>query len=128
MAEISPNARVNAAQVREIFDTELSDAQLNAFINTANIYTTSLLGNSGLSGQMLTEIEKYLSAHFASMRDPRFETEKVGQYSYRVQGKTDMGLDATFYGQQAKLLDTSGRLSAADTVRKIATIEVLTDD
>lgn len=128
MADLSEDARVDADAVKEIFDTDLTDAQMNAFINTANNLVTEELGNAGLSADRLTEIEKYLSAHFAALRDPRFAQEAIGDYRYQVQGKTEIGLDSTYYGQQAKLLDSSGILSTLNMTRRQAVLEVLAKD
>ena len=128
MADLNPDARVEADEVKEIFETDLSDGQVNAFINTAHLLVAEEISNQGLSEDRLTEIEKYLAAHFSSLRDPRVSRETTGGYSYDVQGRTDLGLDATLYGQQVKLLDKSGRLSAASMPKQIASIEVLSED
>ena len=128
MADLDPEARVDADDVKEIFETDLTDAQVNAFINTAHLLVEEELGNQGLSEGRLTEIEKYLSAHFAALRDQRLESETTGEHSWRAQGKTDMGLDATIYGQQARILDTSGTLANASIPKQLASIEVLYKD
>ena len=114
MATLSDDARVSATAVKDIIDTDLTVGQINAFINAANLVVTTQLASAGLGETLLTEIEKWLTAHLLSTRDQRTESESVGGgggYSVRFQGKTSMGLDATIYGQQVKLLDTSGTLA-----------------
>jgi hypothetical protein len=128
VASPNPGVRVTAAEVKEIFETLLPDSDVNAFINTAHLIVNEQLANQGMSEARLGEIEKYLAAHLTALKDPRLDSEKVGQYSYKAQGKTDLGLDATIYGQQVRLLDSSGILSEASEPRKRATIEVLSKD
>ena len=89
----------------------MTEAQLSAFVNSAHYLIQANLLSSGLSNDILTEIHKYLAAHFASLRDQRIESERVADVSMKYQGKTDMGLNATFYGQTALMLDTSGSLA-----------------
>ena len=135
MASLISTARVNAEDVKEIFDTLMTDPQINAFINMASRLVTNqiqgqeILGSSStISNATLKDIELLLSAHFCSLNDPRAETEDwAGEYRFKVQGKTDMMLDATFYGQQAKLLDTTGTLDRLGETRRKATLTILTD-
>lgn len=101
-------ARVIASDVTAILDTTID---LTAFIITANLIVTEELDGEGLSDARLKEIERYLVAHLACLKDPREETESFGDASSRYQGKTGMGLDATIYGQQVKILDSTGKLS-----------------
>lgn len=103
-------ARVTDAEVKEIFDTDIADT--TPFITVANILVTDVLGSESLSTTLLKEIERWLAAHFASMRDPRIQREKLGDADVTYHGKSAMGLDGTPYGQQAKLLDTSGKLES----------------
>lgn len=112
MATLLATARVDADDVKEIIDTNLTDDQINAFINGANLLVQAKLLDKNLGDDLLTEIEKWLAAHFLSTRDQRVEREKVGgEWEATYQGKTEMGLDATTYGQQAKALDWSGTLA-----------------
>ena len=124
MASLVSGARVDADGVKEIVDTDLTNAQINNFINAAHLLVVQAdLAGSGLAEALLVEIERWLSAHFLSIRDKRVEQESVGgEWSAKYQGKTDMGLEATTYGQQALALDTSGELAA--TGLKRATLEV----
>ena len=111
MATVVSGSRITVDDLVEIFETELTEAQLSAFVNSAHYLIQANLLSSGLSSDVLTEIHKYLAAHFASLRDQRIESERVADVSMKYQGKTDMGLNATFYGQTALMLDTSGSLA-----------------
>jgi hypothetical protein len=106
--------RVSADDIKEILDTSLSDSSIEAFIQAANITITKWLStDSGLSSVQLKEIERWLSCHLiACTREKQVRAEEAGDASVTYQGTTGMGLDATFYGQQVKVLDTSGILAA----------------
>lgn len=117
--------RVTANEVREIFDTDLEDANLGAFINAANLMVTALLASS-YSTAILKEIERWLAAHFAAHMDPVAETEKMGdgqtRYALAISRSVGgLGLNNTPYGQQVKLLDYQGILSEAG--KRAAVIE-----
>ncbi len=114
MATLNSDARVNAYEVKEIIDTDLSDIQINNFINAAHLLVVQIdLAGVGLAELLLKEIERWLAAHFLAIRDQRVQKESVGgEWSAEYQGKTDMGLKSTTYGQQALALDTSGKLAA----------------
>ena len=111
MATVVSGSRITVDDLVEILETELTEAQLSAFVNSAHYLIQANLLSSGLSSDVLTEIHKYLAAHFASLRDQRIESERVADVSMKYQGKTDMGLNATLYGQTALMLDTSGSLA-----------------
>lgn len=111
MATVVSDSRIEVADLIEIFDTELTSAQLGAFINSAHYLIQANLTSSGLSETVLTEIHKYLAAHFASLRDQRVESEQVADVRKSYQGKTGMYLESTYYGQMALTLDTSGTLA-----------------
>lgn len=110
MAEINPAARVEPKQVRDLIETELSDEQINAHINTAHLFTDEI---TGLLPERLDMIEMWLSAHFVAITDPELKGESVGgewsvQYNMANPGE---GLRATRFGQQALQLDTTGTLA-----------------
>ena len=112
--------RVTATEVKAILDTALDDSVVEVFIDAANLVVTDILGSSTvLSDDQLKEIERWLTAHMiASTRDPQAASEKTGEANIKYQGVTGKGLDATFYGQQVKLLDTSGILEGSTGKRK----------
>lgn len=120
MATLSDDALTEPSDIKEIIDTDLDGDALNPFINAA----VALMQDRDLAGQgmgtaLLTEIEKWLAAHFVAIFDPRVKSESVGgewQASYQI-GKEGAGLKATVYGQQAIMLDTSGTLASVGQER-----------
>lgn len=103
--------RVTDAEVREIIDIDPLITNIAPFITIANLMVTDKLGASGLSAEMLKEIERWLAAHFVAMRDPRVKSESIGGITTSYQGTTGEGLKSTLYGQQAVLMDTTGTLA-----------------
>ena len=83
-------ARVSGSEVQDIIDTDLET--LTPFITVASQLVD---GISGLGAATLKEIERWLSAHFVAIRDPRIMSEKAGDASANYHGKSAMGLDAT---------------------------------
>lgn len=107
--------RATLASVREIFDTDLADASLTAFITAAHLFVNARLSGSSLGEPTLTEIERYVAAHLACTRDPRAHGERRGDASvdYQNADGSDLGLNATDYGRIAVMLDSSGALATA---------------
>jgi len=118
-------ARVIDADVKEILDT---DVDTTPFITAAHVLIEKLLSAADLSEEQKTEIERWLAAHFACMRDPRENRVTTDRSEAYFEGKTDMGLNFTRYGQMVLLLDTSGLLSQHNTAteagRRQATVVV----
>lgn len=114
MATLNPAARTDADSVKEIIETELTDDVINAFINSAHLTVQNKLAASGLGSETLADIEKWLAAHYMAVaRQRQTETESVGgEWSVKYQGRTDTGLNSTFYGQTALGLDTTGTLAS----------------
>jgi hypothetical protein len=112
--------RVYGAEVKEILETDLSNSVIETFILAANLTVTELLGsNTDISDAQRTEIERWLAAHLiAATKEKQAKAEKAGEASITYQGETGMGLDGTMYGQQVKLLDTTGILAATVGKRK----------
>lgn len=101
--------RVTDADVKSILDTKIDTTP---FITTANVMVDEMLAGAGYSDGRLFQIELWLSAHFACMMDPREADVQAGA-SATFEGKTEMGLDWSRYGQQVKVLDTAGILATA---------------
>jgi hypothetical protein len=91
---------------------------LEPFITAANQLVTELLTSKGHSADRLEMIERYLSAHFYTLRDPRPVVETAGPVSQTNQSKVDLYLCTSHYGQTAILLDTSGTLAAVNDEAK----------
>jgi hypothetical protein len=103
-------ARITASEVKEVFETDLTDAQIDAFITAANLIVTDQLSGEH-SDSLLKEIERYMAAHLAASRDQRIVSEKHVDMSVAYQGKYGMNLMSTDYGQTAATLDSSGKLA-----------------
>jgi len=101
--------RVSDTEVKLVIDTSLDD--LTPFILVASQQVDRIAAVGTLGAAVLKEIERWLAAHFVAIRDKRTVSDKVGDSSHKYEGETGMGLDFTRYGQQAKLLDTTGTLS-----------------
>lgn len=115
--------RCTGVEVKEILDTVLTEDEVIPFITAANLVVTDMLSSSSLSTAMLKEIEKWLAAHFVAIRDPRISRENTEEVSATYHGKSDMGLDHTPYGQQVRLLDTTGAMT--NLGKRKASVEVL---
>ena len=112
-------ARTSVSAVKEVIDTALTDAQITAFINSASTMVDTYLVGKSLSDTLLTEIEKYLAAHFLTLRDRRSATESADGVSFTYQGVTGEGLDSSSYGQMAQSLDPTGALGSLDDDSRI---------
>jgi hypothetical protein len=120
--------RTTEALVRGIKTDIPDDADIDPFIEPANFLVTKLLASAVIPGTTtlwyaddsdgLTLIETWLAAHFCTVDDPRSASEKVGPITQRLQGKIDLGLDSSLYGQNAMRLDISGILSRYNNVAK----------
>lgn len=107
--------RVNAEEVKEIIDTELSDTRIGAFITAANTLINDKLLNKGLASSTLKEIERWLAAHYISASIERQAIEEeAGPASQKFSDFFSQGLNSTTYGQTARTLDPSGTLTSLD--------------
>jgi len=100
--------RVTEAEVKEIFDTDIT---LTPFITAASQIVDTKLLNKGLTDEQLKEIERWLSAHLAANSDMRADRQEMGDSRVEYNRKYGLGLDSTMYGQQVKVLDTTGIMS-----------------
>lgn len=114
-------ARTNVADVKNIIDTALTDPIIEAYVNSANVFVTSVLDGKGLSDAVMEEIEKWITAHMiASTRERMGKEEEAGGARIEYLGKYGEGLSSTPYGQMAIQLDTSGTLSSDLEAKKTA--------
>lgn len=113
-------ARTTATNIKKIIEVDTTivpaDADFIPFIDTANeIVTEMCTGTNGpatkYTDTRLELIERWLAAHFYAIRDPRAKSEKAGSVGINYQGKVDLNLSVTTYGQQAMMIDTHGGLS-----------------
>jgi len=112
--------RVTSEEVKQIIDTDLADAIVDAYILGANYAVTEVLGDdTDLSDGHKKEIERWLTAHLiASTREQQIQKAGAGGANVTYQGMTGKGLEATLYGQQVLALDTTGKMMATMTKRK----------
>lgn len=105
--------RVTEEDVRGIIDTDLNFS-IAPFLDVATALTDHISSEDSagdLNSALLTQIEKWLAAHFYAIKDPQYIEKKTGDASAKFQGQTAMGLDSTYWGQMAKQLDVSGTLA-----------------
>lgn len=108
--------RVTEIEVKKVINTDLSNAIVLVHIQIANDLVTGTLGSSGLGTSRLKHIELFLAAHFIGIGMDKEEGMMLSQWAGE-DGKIDYNktlgraLNATFYGQQAQLLDTTGVLA-----------------
>ena len=113
--------RTTASAVRAIcaeVDATTTDAQIAPFIETANSLVTELVGALIVDSARLELIERWLSAHFYSVMNPKATQEKVGAVGESFAVTVGMHLNETAYGQQVLILDTTGRFS---NMQRVAT-------
>lgn len=106
--------RVDHDDVAEIIDTSIADT--TPFITTAHNLIEVVLDTADqtlLGEDLLAEIEKWLAAHFVSIREPRVRSTTVGaaRDEYMLGANTGDGLRSTPYGQQACAIDLTGKLA-----------------
>lgn len=104
--------RTTSQLVAGIIEVDIS-IPLDPFIAVASELVTELCTDSdtGYSDERLELIERWLSAHFYTNRDPRPTREEAGPVSASYQSKVALNLASSHYGQTAMMLDTAGGLS-----------------
>jgi hypothetical protein len=103
--------RTNAADVKAIIATSLTESEVDVYIADANALVNAILGEEGLTDALLTTIEKWVTAHLIAMtksRQPQYKKIGDGAESYP---KLGMNMHTTTYGQTAIAFDTSGKLA-----------------
>jgi len=110
--------RVTSTNVKNCIylSSKVTTPMIEQCITTANAITDNTLSGQGLTEPILEQIELYLSAHFCSLKEPQiYEEEWGGRDSIAKEKRSKplvgVGLNATWFGQQAIMLDTSGTLA-----------------
>jgi hypothetical protein len=125
------SVRLTAAQVNAIMEDSSSMIGFNLapFISASHQYVEERLGSTDLSETLLTEIERWVAAHFATVKRRRTTREKIGPAEDEYTLRPGEGIMMTDYGQMAVSLDTSGRLVEAGKPRaQVTACDVLTDE
>jgi len=116
-------SRVTASDVSAIFETNLTDSQLDVFITSANAFINAHEEMLVLSDAVLFEIERWLSAHYASARDQRIRHQDFGNSKATFQGEYKYSFYSTDYGQRAMDFDTTGTMNNIANGKTLASIE-----
>lgn len=103
-------ARTTEEAVRAIIELD-DDFDLDPFIEPANALVTARCAPLAYSAAQLELIERWLSAHFCTVLDPRTIQEQAGSVQASYQSKVDLGLYTSHYGQHALVLDFLGGLA-----------------
>src|SRR6266576_2605872 len=103
--------RTTSAAVAGIVEVD-ANISLVPFIETASALVDDVEKGSLHDVVRLELIERWLSAHFYTVRDPRVVLERVERIEQTFQSKVGLHLETSHYGQQAMILDTSGVLRA----------------
>ena len=113
--------RTSAPEVCAIIETDLTGDAVLVFIQPANALVDEHLASATptISDVLLGQIETYLAAHFITLFDPRVSKESADGVSFTYEGKTDMALDASKYGQMAQVLDPTGILKQLSKVNRV---------
>jgi hypothetical protein len=106
-----------------------SDVLTTPYISAASVVADAYLSGSGLSEPILTQIEIFLAAHFATLAVERggLTREQQGQSSesYQMVSTRQTGLASTRFGQQALALDSTGTLAAVGSTKLRALFTVV---
>ena len=115
--------RTTDAAVRLIIDVDPTITDISSFIASASLIVDEELDLTtiGHTDVRLELIERYLSAHYIALTDPRIDSEKAGPVSAKYQFRIGLGLKGSVYGQQAIAFDTSGTLANMDEGKKVKT-------
>lgn len=105
---------------------ELDDAiDLSPFIEAAAALVDSIEEDDEdniLTPTRLELVERWLSAHFYAIRDPRPTSERAGPVSASYQSQVGFGLKLSHYGQMAIVFDATGTLKALSNGLTKATV------
>lgn len=104
-------ARTTSELVGGIIEADVR-IDLEPFLVAANELVTEVCADAGYSPERLELIERYLAAHFYTLRDPRPTSERAGPVEASYQSKVDLFFKTSHYGQHAMVLDTAGGLAA----------------
>ena len=109
--------RTTTATVGGIIEVDAS-ISMDPFIEVASALVTERCSADDYDTTRLELIERWLSAHFYAMRDPRVTQERAGDVGASYQSHVGPGFDLTHYGQMAMRLDTAGGLASLNEQSK----------
>lgn len=111
--------RVGEADIKGMITVAPRDEQgqpinLSHCIQLANVITDQISDNDDdgvMTDKKLAQIEKLLAIHFYTFRDQQYKSKSVDGASDNYQGDTGMYFESSFYGQTAKMMDSTGTLA-----------------
>jgi len=103
---------------------EVTDDEAASFIMTAHVMVCTYLDGYGIPTVLLTEIEKYLSAHFGTLAFPAVQREGLAVMTNSFATKLGLGLQNTRYGQSAIALDPTGNLKKLSDGEKSISVSI----
>jgi len=103
--------RTTDAAVQGIIDHDAT-ISLTPFIEAASAVVDDNLVGVGHSATRLEQIERWLAAHFYTIRDKAVAQEGAKGVYQNFQWRLGLNMSVTMYGQQAMLLDNTGTLGA----------------
>ena len=115
--------RTTAELVAGIIEVQVT-IPLEPFILPANELVTEICVPAGYTDERLELIERYLSAHIYTLRDPRPVSQTAGPVSETYQSRVDLYLCTSHYGQMAMMLDTAGGLRDLNSGKKKTKLSV----
>jgi hypothetical protein len=113
MARTTPDL-VRGVLLRD-YDRKASP-DLTPFIGTAGVLVDRVRASAERQGLTVTDaelemIERWLASHFYAVSDRPYASQGLQGATGTYDGKTGMSLDATLYGQHAKVMDPTGYLA-----------------
>ena len=117
-----PATLESVRQIAEANPDDFEDVsdEFQSFIDLANDLAdelctgNSIITNAPHSTARLDKIKTWLAAHFIKILDPQLVREEVSTLRAVYQQEVKLGLSQTRYGDQAKIIDTTGGLAAWD--------------
>lgn len=104
-------ARATVDQVRAIITTELEDSAIEAYLESASNMVGEWFSGVSATETLLTEIERWVTAHLIAMSKERQAKEEGAGGAYiKYVGLYGTGLKTTTYGQTAIEIDVTNTL------------------
>lgn len=106
--------RTDKDTVESIMETGIAVLEIEAIIVFANRMVNTVVGDSTLTEEVLTDIETWLTAHMIAIgKERQAKSERVSDIWITYQGKFGEGLKSTTYGQMVLMLDSTGNFARA---------------
>lgn len=107
-------ARVSESEVEAIRGT--MNFSLRPFVTLAHEVVEQRLAeeisDGSISDTILKEIERYLAAHFSTVRQGQLTDVNVGVSETYMRNASDLGLLSTDYGQTVVEIDPTGKMNS----------------